>query len=256
MFKNEEQEFQRKRIKTCKSNTNTITIKKSKTEAIKAREAKRLQRIDESPEIKEERIEKAQDKRSRVSETTNYEILNSLNFEEVNTDSQWSESDQNEELFSFYIFDVFNEIEITGDGNWMFGALSLGAFGNEKYHLMVRPIICDYIDAHRSIFNDFIIGGISTYLREMRKLKWWRGNIELVIFSELFEFNISVFDIIKDLIPRYSYEYSRSSETISLIYRNEEHYNLLMRKSKISIDKGVQNVSKQDIKNRGVWKVI
>ena len=57
------------------------------------------------------------DKGSRVSEATNYEILNNLDFEEVHTDSQSSESDQNEEQFSLSIFDVFNEIEITGDGN-------------------------------------------------------------------------------------------------------------------------------------------
>ena len=52
-------------------------------------------------------------------------------------------------------------------------------------------------------------------------------------FSELFEFNISVFDLVTDLTPKYSNEYSRSNEMISLIYRNEEHYNLLMRKVKI-----------------------
>ena len=78
-----------------------------------------------------------------------------MDFEEVHTDSQWSESDQNEEQFSLSIFDVFNEIEITGDGNWMFGALSLGAFGDEEYHIMVRSMICDYIDAHRSRFKEF-----------------------------------------------------------------------------------------------------
>ena len=52
-----------------------------------------------------------------------------MDFEGVHTDSQWSESDENEEQFSLSIFDVFNEIEITGNINWMFGALSLGAFG-------------------------------------------------------------------------------------------------------------------------------
>ena len=89
-----------------------------------------LQRIDESPEIKEERIEGDQDKRSWVCEATNYDILNNSNFEEVHTDSRWSESDENEEQFSLYIFDIYNEIEITGDGNWMLRALSLGAFGD------------------------------------------------------------------------------------------------------------------------------
>ena len=43
------------------------------------------------------------------------------------------------------------------------------------------------------------------------------GNIKLVAFSGLFEFNISVSELITNLTPRYNYEYSRSSETISLI---------------------------------------
>ena len=54
---NEKYEFLKKRIKTSKSDTKTITIKKAKATAKKAREVKRLQRIDESPEIREERIE-------------------------------------------------------------------------------------------------------------------------------------------------------------------------------------------------------
>ena len=53
----------------------------------------------------------------------------------------------------------------------MFRILSLGAFGDEKYHLIFRSIICDYIDAHHSRFKKFIIGGISAYLREMKKQK-------------------------------------------------------------------------------------
>ena len=67
-----------------------------------------------------------------------------------------------------------------------------------------------------------------------------RGNIELMAFSGLFEFNISFSELITNLTQRYNYEYSRSSETISLIYRNEENYNLL-KISKSSIDKGVSN---------------
>ena len=45
------------------------------------------------------------------------------------------------------IFDVFNENEITRDANWIFGALSLGSFEDEKYHIMVKSTICDYFDA-------------------------------------------------------------------------------------------------------------
>ena len=72
----------------------------------------------------------------------------------MHTGSQWSESD--EDQFSLSIFGVFNEIEITGDNNWMHGTLSLGAFGDENYHIMVRSVVCDYIHAHRSRSKEFI----------------------------------------------------------------------------------------------------
>ena len=60
----------------------------SKKQKLRQKKREKLKGSDESLEIKEERIEGTQDKRSRVSETTNYEILNNLNFEEVYTDSQ------------------------------------------------------------------------------------------------------------------------------------------------------------------------
>ena len=38
----------------------------------------------------------------------------------------------------------------------MHGTLSLGAFGDEKYHIIVRSAACDYIHAHRSRSKEFI----------------------------------------------------------------------------------------------------
>ena len=81
-LENKKQEFQRKRIKISKSDTKTINIIK-----LKLRQKKRLKGFDESLKIKEERTEGTQDKRSRVNESTHYEILNNLNFEEVHIDS-------------------------------------------------------------------------------------------------------------------------------------------------------------------------
>ena len=65
----------------------------------------------------------------------------------------------------------FNEIEITGDNNWIFGAISFWALGDLKNSIMVKPIICGYNDAHRFRFKEFITERIATYLRE-----WGRRN--------------------------------------------------------------------------------
>ena len=68
-----------KENKTSKSDTKTITSKKAKAAPIKERSQKTSKNRRES-RIEEERIEWARDKRSRVSEATNFEILNNLDF--------------------------------------------------------------------------------------------------------------------------------------------------------------------------------
>ena len=88
-----------------------------KLQQIKQKNSYSFKKIDESSEIKEQRIEGAIDKRRRVSEATNIETQSNLKFEEVHTDSQWSKSNENGEQFSLSIFDIFNEFEITRDDN-------------------------------------------------------------------------------------------------------------------------------------------
>ena len=65
-------------------------------------------------------------------------MLGQVQFEEIHTESECSQLNEDEESYNTSILDVFKEIEIRGDGNWLFGALSLGAFGDQEYHLTVR----------------------------------------------------------------------------------------------------------------------
>ena len=48
----------------------------------------------------------------------------------------------------------FKEINITGDGNCLFRALSMALKGDEEYHLDVRFEIMDYIKANEVDFKD------------------------------------------------------------------------------------------------------
>ena len=73
-------------------------------------------------------------------------MLGQVEFEEIHTESECSQSDEDEQSYNTSILDVFKEIEISGDGNWLFRALSLGAFGDQEYHLTVWDMVWDYID--------------------------------------------------------------------------------------------------------------
>ena len=63
-------------------------------------------------------------RKGRVSEATSNEMLGQVQFEEIHTESECSQSDEDEESYNTSILDVFKEIEIRGDGNWLFWALS------------------------------------------------------------------------------------------------------------------------------------
>ena len=70
----------------------------------------------------EERSVIFKNKEKRATEATKKEIFENIKTEEIYTESEWSE----EELkFSLFIFDLFEEVPIRGDGNYMFSSISI-----------------------------------------------------------------------------------------------------------------------------------
>ena len=52
-----------------------------------------------------------------MSEATNNQMLSHVEFEEIHTESECSQSYEDEESYNTSILDIFKEIEIRGDGN-------------------------------------------------------------------------------------------------------------------------------------------
>ena len=50
--------------------------------------------------------------------------------------------------FSTSLLDLYNLKRVRGDGNWLFRALCLAAFGDDSVHLFVRQYIWDYLIQH------------------------------------------------------------------------------------------------------------
>ena len=71
---------------------------------------------------------------------------------------------------------------------------------------------------------------LTIILKTKEKNKILGNNIELIAYSELFNWTISVYDLETDLSPHYSFENMCDERKIILMYRNNDNYNLLIKK--------------------------
>ena len=119
-------------------------------------------------------------------------------------------------------------------------------------------IAWDYIDTNHR-FKEFIDQEMDSYIVNMRKSSTWEGHIEIIKFAELFETNIFIYDLMTDLEPRHKMEYTNSFNTIRLIFRNNNHNNLLIKKNTELKDIGVLKMTKLMIKlkakNKKAWTI-
>ena len=70
-------------------------------------------------------------------------------------------------------------------------------------------------------------------------------HIELIAFSELFNWTISVYDLETDLSPHYSFENMCAERKIILMYRNNDHYNLLIKKNDTLNQASIPKITKK-----------
>ena len=164
-----------------------ISLDEAKMTAKKMKDLQSTKKIILGRESEQGEQEAERARKGRVSEATNNEMLGQVEFEEIHTESECSQSDEDEESYNTSILDVFKEIEIRGDGNWLFRA-----FIDQEYHLTVREMIWDYINTNRNRFKEFIDQEMDSYIENMIKSRTWRVNIEIIGFAELFKTNIFI----------------------------------------------------------------
>ena len=94
------------------------------------------------------------------------------------------------------------------------------------------------------------------YVTNMIKPGVWEGNIEIVAFTELFELNVNIYDLETYLNPWYSLNYPGAWENISLMYRNNAHYNIFTKKSFNSGNICIKNICNYDLGERDYWLIV
>ena len=107
-------------------------------------------------------------------------------------------------------------------------------------------MIWEFMHTNSERFIPFITDGdFENYLKNKRKNKTWEDHIELIKFSELLNWTISVYDIKTDLSPHYSFENMCAERTIILMYRNNDHYNLLIKKNDTLNQTSIPKITKK-----------
>ena len=99
--------------------------------------------------------------------------------------------------FSTSLLGLYNLKRVRGDGNWLFRALCLAAFGDDSVHLFVRQYVWDYLIRHKKICT--IYGWGNDYRSAYCKNDdggWVGGYSEIVAFSEMYSVQIHIFDLI------------------------------------------------------------
>ena len=117
----------------------------------------------------EERSVIFKNKEKRATEATNKEIFENIKTEKIYTESEWSEEEEEEHKFNLSIFDLFEEVPIRGDGNYMFRALVLGGFGCENSYPLIREMICGFIHTNSERFIPLLLMEILTIILKTKE---------------------------------------------------------------------------------------
>ena len=79
-------------------------------------------------------------RKKRISVNTD-NTFDLVNFEELHTDSESSQNDNENLASASLLFDHYNKFNESGDGNWLFRALSRGITCTPNYHGSIRNTV-------------------------------------------------------------------------------------------------------------------
>ena len=110
--------------------------------------------------------------------------------------------------------------------------------GEPWYYDTLRTAIAQHIEDNSNRHKDFIGGNIEDYLSKMNRNEVRGGNCEIQAFREIYSVCVNIHELESILEPSYKFINSWASDyPISLLYRNNDHNNLLNLKGAIILIK-------------------
>lgn len=125
-------------------------------------------------------------------------------------------------------------VEMEGDGNCLFRAISLQVYGDQNMHAEVRKACLDFMERDVSHFQDFVADeGFHQYIARKRQMGVHGNHTEIQAMSELYNRSIEVFVPPKGIEPIniFHEEYYKNNDAdppIRLCYMDGNHYNALI----------------------------
>mmetsp|Transcript_21107 Transcript_21107/g.26089 ORF Transcript_21107/g.26089 Transcript_21107/m.26089 type:complete len:661 (-) Transcript_21107:170-2152(-) len=122
-------------------------------------------------------------------------------------------------------------IEMEGDGNCLFRAVSYQVYGDDKMHTEIRKRCLDFMAKDEAHFSQFVTGeSFRDYIRRKRFDGVHGNNPEIQAISELFNRPVEVFVPNNGASPIniFHSEYKTSDAPIRLSYHDGNHYNAVI----------------------------
>ena len=86
---------------------------------------------------------------------------------------------------SSLLFDYYNEVNESGDGNWLFRALSRGITCTPNYHGSIRNTVVQQINDNIERYQYFLTIDPNIYKSKMFKQGSWGAEAEIQTFMEV-----------------------------------------------------------------------
>ncbi len=181
----------------------------------------------------------SQTMRSTASSTSSIAITEENGFDLENVDPKFRaefEAEINREMVFLQKLAAMKlmVIDIDGDGNCLFRAISHQLFLTEDKHLELRHKCVEHMRKHRERFESFCSVPFDQYLTEMGKVGTWGDDLEIRALEEVFDRIVRIYssnasDVCVPLKNNFEEENLLSDVSpIILSYHGNSHYNSIL----------------------------
>ena len=118
-----------------------------------------------------------------------------------------------------------------GDGNCLFASISVVAYGNPRFHMVIRDKVMDYILVNKEYFKNFIqtqIESIEQYVQRKRMNGVWGDDVELQAISEIYDRAIEIYAYQTQPMRTFHERSENDKEPFRISYHGNSHYNAIL----------------------------
>lgn len=141
-------------------------------------------------------------------------------------------------------------VEVEGDGNCLFRAVSHQLYLSEEHHMQLRTMCVEHMSRHRGRFQPFCPTNFDDHLRLMRQCGSWADDLEIRALEELLDREFSLYSSeSRDAAPTPmninfdEHLLLESAEPIKLSYHGMSHYNSIFdEKTPLPLDQRTSTV--------------